>query len=64
VGVAALTAGEARRCNPEGGVAAEPLPENPAHAVIVRPTGLSLSGWANIARGLARSCRWAIAPRD
>ncbi len=60
VGVAQLSAAQARQCS--DGVAPLPVEGNPAHAVIIRPKHWNDSEWKKAARTLARACTWAIAP--
>jgi hypothetical protein len=43
-------------------VAHRPIPDNPAHTLIVRDLKLTDSAWKKIARKLATSCTWAISP--
>lgn len=54
--LAAITAGLAREC--QQGVAREPLPEEPAHAVVF---GKKTDG---VKKRLARGARWVVQPPD
>jgi len=58
IGVACLTAGVVRECTV--GIASDPLPDNTAHAVIIRDLKLSDSHWNRTARKLAKGCTWAL----
>ena len=61
VAVAKLRTGDARAHTP--GVASQPLiPENPAHALIIRDPSISNSKWRTVRRKLANACTWAITP--
>jgi len=44
------------------GVASDPLPQNPAHALIIRDLSLTKPEWKRRARKLAKACTWVIAP--
>ena len=44
------------------GVASDPLPDNPAHALIIRDPACGSHEWRRIARKLAKACEWAISP--
>jgi hypothetical protein len=64
-GIAQLQAGTARALRPDvAGVASDPLPENAAHALILRSTSATEGSWGRTARILALACTWAIPPRD
>lgn len=60
VGVAQINTGEVR--NVTIGVASDPLPKNPAHALIIRNPQMNNSQWRKVARLLATACTWAIVP--
>ncbi|MFA5864494.1 MAG: hypothetical protein WC975_07375 [Phycisphaerae bacterium] len=59
-GVAELLTRTVREWTP--GVASAPEPENPAHALILRDLSLSNAKWKEVARKLAKACKWIILP--
>lgn len=64
VGVIQLTAGEARSIDGVSGVVGDPLPENDAHALLLRAEGVTNSHWKRARRELAKFAQWAIGPTD
>ena len=52
--LASITAGFLRRCGQA--IIRDPLPENPAHALVVGPKSES------VRRRIARECRWIVGP--
>jgi hypothetical protein len=63
-GIAELPAGAPRALRPVvAGVAANPVKDNRAHALILRANGVPEKLWIEAASALARACRWAIQPK-
>jgi hypothetical protein len=61
-GVIQIITGNVRALNL--GVASAPLPDNPAHAVIIRNLSLSQGKWKELARQLVRASEWIIPPNS
>jgi len=59
-GVAWVSAGSVRTVTV--GVASDPLPQNPAHALIIRDPAMTHGMWKKVARTLAKACTWVLGP--
>jgi hypothetical protein len=60
IGVAEVTAGEARGVEGVAGVVADPLPENDAHALIRKRRDIANKIWERACKRFAELARWVI----